>query len=187
MASSLAGIRISVGRFTLYVHYSVALEYPDRRDRSIRDPRDVLFAVASLLQANAERFAGIDHGLAIELAMRADSPTVLLTVEEDPFEKPGGEGRKYALLSEVPARADLTQQVVGAICDRYKKACVRPATEKLTLFACAAAPCPGQVAFGSFPSTSLNQRFCLLAPEGGASRRHEVTRQQMPAYFLPLD
>jgi hypothetical protein len=186
-ASSLAGLQISVGKFTLHVYYSVALAYPDHSDRAIRDPRAVLFAVSALVQANAERFAGIDHDLAIELGMRTDSPTVLLTIEEDIFEKPEAPSRKYAKLSEVPVQADVTDQIVAAICGRYPSACVKPAADKVSLFVCPAAPCDGQVAFGSFPSTSLNRKFSLLQPKGRKAKAFVVTPKQMAQYYEPLD
>jgi hypothetical protein len=39
LASSDAGIEIELGKFSLKVIYSVALDYRDGADRAIRDPR----------------------------------------------------------------------------------------------------------------------------------------------------
>ncbi len=186
-ASSEAGIRVTVGKFTLHVLYSVVLDYPDGSDRAIKDPRSVLFALASLVQANAERFGAIDHDLTIELSIRSGSETVLLTVAEDFFETPGHPTRKYVLVGEAPVQADLSGQIVAAICGRYPSACGKPPAEKVTLFVCPAVPCEGEVAFGSFPSTSLNQKYGLLRPKGREGKTFVVTRQRMPQYYEPLD
>ena len=62
-----------------------------------------------------------------------------------------------------------------------------------TLAAAAPLPAPAKtlrhtaVAFGSFPSTSLNQKFGLLQPKGRKSRAFVVTAPQMARYFEPLD
>lgn len=186
-ASSAAGIQITVGKFKLRVLFSAVLDYPDGSDRAIRDPRAVLHAVASLVQSNAERFGAIDHDLTIELGMRSGSKTVQVAVAEDLIETAGHPTRKYLLLGEAPVQADLRGQVIAAICARYSSACSKPATGKVTLFECPTAPRDGQISFGSFPSTSLNERFCLLQPKGHEAKAFVVTDQQMSLYYEPLD
>jgi hypothetical protein len=186
VASSAAGIRITLGKFTLHVQYSVALDYPDGSDAAIRDPERALFALASLLQANAKRFAAIDHDLLLELGMRNGDPGVFLTVTEDPFETPRESKRAYRLLGETPVKPDLVGQLVAAVCSLYRDACVAPPTRRVTLYDCRRSPCDGQVAFGSFPSTTGDERFTLVPPPGGLSAGVAVSRGEMKRHFETL-
>jgi hypothetical protein len=186
VASSAAGFRITLGKFTLHVQYSAALDYPDGSDATIRDPERALFALASLLQANAKRFAAIDHDLLLELGMRNGDPRVLLTVTEDPFETPGRSTRAYRLLGEAPAKPDLVGQLVAAVCSRYRDACVASPARRVTLYECRHQPCDGQVAFGSFPSTAVDERFTLVPPPGGSSAKVAVFRGEMKRHFQTL-
>lgn len=181
-ASSWAGVRIEIGKLTLEIFYSVALDY-DAQSRAIRDPSAVLFSLAALIQANPEAFAAIDHSFMAELSMREGSSEVTLDVDEDIYEAPGKEFRH---VSETTAGPDLAAQVVAAVCARYPSACGKPPLPRVTLHECRKALCAGQISFGSFPSTSLNRRFALLPPKVGA-KGIVVTRDRMQRYFEPLD
>jgi hypothetical protein len=181
-ASSWAGIRIEIGKHTLEVFYSVGIDYPEQ-SRAIRDPSDALFSIAGLIQANAAAFASVDHAFYAELMMGVEPPLITLLVIEDPWETPGKEPQ---LIGELPVAPDVTAQVVSALCGRYPTACAKPPLPQVTLYACPKSPCPGQISFGSFPSSSLNKGWSLLPPKAGA-KGIVVTREGMRRFFEPLD
>lgn len=83
-ASSNTGIEIEVGKFRLNVYDSVAAEYRDGVDQSIRDPAVVLFSLAPTIQANAEVIAKIKHLVKVELYQRDDASEISLIVRVDP-------------------------------------------------------------------------------------------------------
>lgn len=181
-ASSSAGIRIEIGKHTLEFFYSVAIDYPEQ-SRAIRDPSVALFSLAALIQANPEAFASVDHSFYAELMMGIAPPLITLFVIEDPWETPEKEPQP---IGELPIAPDVTAQVVSALCGRYPTACRNPPLPQVTLYACPKSPCPGQISFGSFPSSSLNKNWALLPPKAGA-KGIVVTREGMRKHFGLLD
>jgi hypothetical protein len=184
-ASSAAGFEVAIGKFKLQVLYSVAVAYDGGVDESIRDPRRALFTVATLVQANAEAFAAIAHGMLIEIDQREGRSESFISAVEDPWVKPDG-SEITVIVRDDALHEDVGTEVVATLCGRYPAACRRSARATLELFRCAK-DCPGRIAWGVFPPSpaSTNQRFGLLARPRAAPLR--VTRSQMARYFEVLD
>lgn len=179
-ASSNAGIEIELGKYRLNVYYSVALDYRQKSDNMLRDPRSALFTLASVVQANSETFALIGHTVQAELYTRAGAPEDFLVIIEDPQ----GES---VVLRDGPVGPDITKEILAAICNRYTDACKRPASKKVDLYQCNESSCPGQIRFGSFPSDSVNKGFGLIRPANDGVNRVSVTRDKIGRYFEMLE
>lgn len=180
-ASSDVGMRLEIGSFQVQVYSSDAVEYVDGADRAVRDPRRTLFALASLLQANATSFASIHRTFQAALERREGSGLTFLVVIEDP------EGKSEVLLDR-PLRRDVSTEIAAALCKRYRGACKRPPADRLRLYRCGAGTCPGRIRFGAFPSDSLNERFGLIRPRNeGGEDVVRVTRAELTRYFEALD
>ncbi|HET9553750.1 MAG TPA: hypothetical protein VFP50_12345 [Anaeromyxobacteraceae bacterium] len=183
-ASSAAGLMIEVGKFRLEVRYSVALDYADGADRPIKDPRQALFALASLIQANQQDFAQIAHTITFELGKGADAETMLLAEEDLYVALPA---RTYVRLQDRPVSPDVVKEIVAILCGRYAGACRVPPAKHVDLFPCGNGSCPGQIRFGSFPSTSVNERFGLLPPARNGVHALRVTADDIGRHFAKLD
>lgn len=179
-ASSNAGIEIEIGKHRLNVYYSVALDYRCESDKILRDPRSALFTLASVVQANSETFALIGHTVQAELYTRAGAPEDFLVIIEDPQ----GES---VVLRDGPVGQDITKEILAVICNRYPDACKRPASQKVDLYQCNKATCPGQIRFGAFPSDSVNKSFGLIRPTHDRVNRVSVTREKIGRYFEMLE
>lgn len=180
-ASSDAGIELQVGSFQVQVYYSDSVDYPDRADEAIRDPRLALFALASLLQANVSSFGSIRHTFKAALERRKGSESTFLVVVEDP------EGKSEVLL-DTPLRRNASEEIARALCKRYRGACKRPPVARLRLYPCRRSTCPGRIRFGAFPSDSVNARFGLLrAGADGGEDVVRVARAELAQYFERLE
>lgn len=179
-ASSDAGIGIELGKLKLNVYYSVALDYYDEADRAIRDPRVTLFTLASIIQANSEAFAAIDHTIYVDLYTREGASVNFLKIIEDP------QTRSF-VLRDGPVGWDITKEILTTICSRYAEACKRPVSDTLYLYRCQKEHCQGQIRFGLFPSETINKSFGLLPPKQKGMARITVTRNEIRQYFEELE
>jgi hypothetical protein len=183
-ASSAAGLTIEVGKFRVEVTYSVAVDFADKSDQAIKDPRQALFALASLIQANQRAFAEIAHTITFELGMRVDKPETLLLAEEDLYVT--SPERAYVKLQDRPVGPDVVKEIVTILCGRYPGACRLAPHSHVDLFPCGKDSCPGQIRFGSLPSTSVNERFGLLPPATTGVRPLHVTVADIGSQFERL-
>ncbi len=179
-ASTSAGIEIDLGRFKVRVYYGVALEYGDHADAAVTDPRAMLFALATRLQANAKGVAGVDTTLVLELTRRVGADETFLEVREDPA------GRDVVRWDR-PVSGDVVAAMLDRICDASPAACALPAREELVLYRCSRSRCPGQIRFGSFPSAGVNRRFSLLPQRGAAAKGVVARREDVGRYFEALE
>lgn len=179
-ASSNAGIEIDLGKFHLKVYYSVAVDYDQGADRFIRDPGYVLFDLASSLQANMDDISRIEHTVQVDLDMYTGKAGNFLSIIEDPQDN-------TVVLASTAAEDDIAKQILKVICSRYSGACKRPASGRVNLYLCGKTACPGQIRFGSFPSSSINGRYGLVMPSGIAVKHLSVTRKRIRQYYETLE
>ncbi len=180
-ASSSSGFQIRVGKFTVRVTYVDVLDYADRAERQIQDPRRLLFTVASIVQANAAAFAHVDLEVWAELGQRKGDPATQLWIWYDVAHT--GE---HVDVRDGPAPKDVEKELVSVLCG-LAKTCVQP-KPVLELYQCRRRDaCPGVIEFGALPSPSMKKRLALCAPQSGAGERIRVERAEMIRYFDLLD
>ena len=178
-ASSNAGIKFDLGEFHLNVYYSDAIDYYNKADETIRDPRTTLFTLASTIQANSGTIAKIAHTIQVELYTRADSTNNYLLITEDPQSQ-------STILRDGVVGEDITREILIVVCSRYADACKRPASKEVILYSCKETNCAGQIWFGSYPSESINKSFGLIKP-AHFRKRESVTREKIGRHFEKLD
>jgi len=181
-ARSSPGVAISVGKFTLRVTYDDLVQYGDQAERAIQDPRQVLFTLASLVQANAAAFAKIDATVWSEIGRNRNEPPTQLRVSYDVAAT-----GNHVVLRDGSARKDIEQDIVNTLCTAFPAGCaVRPAAV-LELYECpGTSRCAGLVQFGPLPSPDMPKRLALLAPTAGRGSRIRVERRHMTRYFPDL-
>jgi hypothetical protein len=181
VASSEAGIQISVGEFRVHLLYSVAVEYPGEAERVVRDPRLMLFSVASLLQANDANFRKIKRQVMVVLdVVSQGTPGVeFLFADSNPADV--NDDSSYARKVS-PVRRDLSEEVVSVLCGRFAGACARNPRAELLLYPCRSKGCPGEIAFGVFPSATENRRYAIQ-PSRKGDKPVRVTRANIGRFF----
>ncbi len=181
-ASSSSGLEISVGKFTLRVTYVDVLQYGDQADRAIQDPRQVLFTVGSLVQANAAALAKIDAAVWAEIGRNRDEPSTQLRVSYDVAAT-----GDHVVLRDGASRKDIEQDVVNTLCSAFPAGCAVKPSPVLELYECpGTSRCAGLVQFGPLPSPDMPKRLALLAPTAGRGSRIRVERRHMARYFPDL-
>jgi hypothetical protein len=179
--SSNAGIEAKIGNFNLTVYYSDALEYPGQAERAIRDPRKILFTLASVLQPNGKYFSLIHHTVQVELYMLVGDEDVRLRITED-------SQTKATIIRDGPLSADeVENEIVTAVCSRYDGVCRKKASRHIILYRCKEINCISRIRFGAFPSEAVNENFGIVKSIRSTEKGIIVTRNLMNQYFEEID
>lgn len=175
--SSNAGIETEIGNFNLNVYYSDALDYPGKAEKTIRDPRNALFTLASVLQPNAKYFSRIHHTVQAELYMLVGAEEVRLRLTEDPQ-------AQATVIRDGPLLANNPEnEILKAICSRYRGVCRHKASRQIILYPCKRNHCVSRIRFGAFPSDAVNENFGIVEPAHPRVKGIIVTRNTMNRYF----
>lgn len=178
-ASSESGIQIEFGKFKLDIYYSVAVEYQNGEDEYIRDPRKLLFELASILQSNKDVFSGIDKKILIELNKNEDNNDTILSVAEF-------SDNTYDVIYDGIVAGDIAKKIIDVICCKYLDGYIKKQSLMVYLYKCKNKSCPGRVKFGVIPSSSINEEYGLISISL-AIDYIKTSRDQMINYFEVIE
>ena len=180
VASSEAGIDLSLKNVEVLITYSVALDYFGA-EYCIRNPECLLFDVVAILQ-NGEMKTNQDEVLKFGLYQSSNRKGNLLSLVKNPFEG----SAPFKELYDGEAQTDLAAQIRNLLEEELVSSPNGKKTDTVTLFKCVNKRTCKDIRFGSFPSDVERTGYCTSPGNGCGNRPIIVRRKEMKKYFSEI-